>query len=247
MIRLPNITADSQRQQLVQIKDYLYQFAQELNLALEQLPAATQGKSSPTPTKNQAMQAQEQFNQLRTLIIKSADIVNAYYETIEKKLSGSYVAQSDFGTFREETEASLQANAKGVSLLFDNQQTLQSHQQALETVVQSDASCTTILGADAWCKIGVLSETTGGFPVYGMEIGQKNSLNGQTVYQKFAQYRSDGIHLFDQNGIEVATVSDLKLQITQAQIANAAVTDSLALGGYQMSFENGLTLRWAKA
>lgn len=236
-IRLPHISGD-ERQQLAQIRSYLYQFAQQLNWALGSLEAAAQPTQAvKTTASSQAAQPEQTFASLKGLIIKSADIVEAYYDKISRRLEGKYVAQSDFGAYAQETAATLDANSEGISLLFDNQ-------QALQAVLQTDGVSTTLLGADAWCKVGVLDYEEGGFPIYGMEMGQVNEQGGQKVYHKFAQYRSDGVHLFDQNGVEVATVSDLSLRITNASLGAAAVTDRLSLGGYGLRFENGLTVRW---
>ena len=242
-IRLPNITALDERGKLEQIRSYLYQFAQELNWALGTIDGKTaeavQKIEAAAMPEDKAQQAQATFLEVKSLIIKSADIVNAYSQEISRRLEGQYVAQSDFGIFAQETSASLEANSEGVSLLFDNQQSIQTEVDSIRSALHKDRDGTTILGAEAWCKIGVLGYEDSGFPIYGMEIGQHNQENGVTTYKKFAQYRSDGVHLFDQNGIEVATISDYKLRITNAQI-----TGSLKLGGYIMTTENGVAIKW---
>ena len=211
-IRLPNITAQDERGKLEQVRSYLYQLAGELNWALSNIDSkaaeATQKVETTTQQKNAVEQAQATFSEVKSLIIKSADIVNAYYDEINRRLEGVYVAQSDFGTYTEETAATLEANSKGISLLFDNQQSIQTDVDSIQGALQTDSEGTTILGSEAWCKIGVLAYESSGFPIYGMEIGQVNTDNGTTASKKFAQYRSDGVHLFDQNGIEVATISD---------------------------------------
>ena len=211
----------------------------------------TQKVQATTEQKDAVEQAQATFSEVKSLIIKSADIVNAYYEEINRRLEGVYVAQSDFGTYTQETAATLEANSEKVELVFTNQQTLQTEVEGVEAdvegitgVLKADADGTTILGSEAWCKIGVLAYEDSGFPIYGMEIGQVNTNKEETVYKKFAQYRSDGVHLFDQNGIEVATISDFKLRITNAEIITAKITDSLKLGGYAISTKNGLAFKW---
>lgn len=261
-IRLPNITAQNERGQLEQIRSYLYQFAQELNWALGNIDSkaeeATKRIEATTQPKNAVEQAQATFSEVKSLIIKSADIVNAYYEEISYRLDGVYVAKSDFGVYKQETAAVLDANSEQVNLLFSNQQTMQTNVEdmgadvdsvaenvdSINGVLKTTAEGTTILGSEAWVKIGVLEYEASGFPVYGMEIGQVNTSNGEEVKRRFAQYRSDGVHLYDQNGIEVATISDYKLRITNAEIINAVITDSLTLGGYEISTANGLAFKW---
>ena len=254
-LRLPNITGATEKEQLEQIRSYLYQFAEQLNWALSNIDSkaaeATQKVEATTQQKNAVEQAQATFSEVKSLIIKSADIVNAYYEEINRRLEGGYVAQSDFGTYKQETSATLNANSTNIGLLFENQQTLQTDMEGIEEdvdgitgVLKTDENGTTIIGSQAWCNIGVLDYEESGFPIYGMEIGQVNTQDGETVYKKFAQYRSDGVHLFDQNGIEVATISDYKLKITNAEIIYAKITDSMDLGGYAIRTDNGLTFKW---
>ena len=127
-LRLPNITASTEKEQLVQIKSYLYQLAQQLQWAMN-----TMDVSSPTKTVVQhtsqsvVMQAKEEdaettSNPLKPLIIKSAEIVDAYYEEIERQLQGLYVASSDFGTYTEETNLKISENSKDISQYYEDMQ-----------------------------------------------------------------------------------------------------------------------------
>ncbi len=243
-IRLPNITATTEKGQLEQIHSYLYQFAQQLTWALgnidKKADEVVRQAETSAKKKDEAEQAKATFAEVKSLIIKSADIVNAYYEEISHRLEGSYVAQSDFGKYQQETAAVLSATSTDIGVLFENTQTMQSDLANVNGVLQIGAEGTTILSAQARCHIGVLKYDESGFPIYGMEIGQTNTQDGETVYKKFAQYRSDGVHLFDQNETEVATISDSILKIT-----NAKITGALDLGGYAIRTENGLAFKWA--
>lgn len=235
-IRLPNITATTERGQLEQIRSYLYQFAEQLSWALATIEDKADSVSqqiAPAGKRDAAEEAQATFAEVKSMIIKSADIVNSYYEQINRRLDGVYVAESDFGTYKQETSATLTANSTDIALLFDNTQSL-----------RTDASGTTIVGSEAWCKIGVLDYETSGFPIYGMEIGQVNNQDGTQASKRFAQYRSDGVHLYDQNGIEVVTISDYTLRITNARVNSLQVTTEAKVGGYIISTENGLAFKW---
>ena len=248
-IRLPNITATTDKGQLEQIRSYLYQLAQQLNWAMDNIGSkageTVKKVEASSQQKNAVEQAQATFSEVKSLIIKSADIVNAYYEEINRRLEGVYLAQSDFGDYKQETAVTLTANSESIGLIFENQQTIGSNVKDINNVLKADSNGTTIIGAEAWCKIGVLAYEESGFPIYGMEIGQVNTKNEDVGYRKLAQYRSDGVHLFDQNGIEVATISDFKLRITNAEIISAKITSSLALGGYAILTDNGLAFKWA--
>lgn len=251
-LRLPNITAQTEQGQLEQIRSYLYQFAEQLNWALnnidKQATEAKQKVEATTEQKNAVEEAQATFAEVKSLIIKSADIVNAYYEEISHRLDGMYVAESDFGRYKEETSATFEANSKEVSIRFDNQQTmitnLGADVESIDGVLEINDTDTKILGSQAWVKIGVLDYEESGFPIYGMEIGQVNTKRTDAADTKFAQYRSDGVHLFDQNGIEVATISNYKLKITNAEAMNLVITNTLEFDGYSVVTNNGLGFKW---
>ena len=251
-LRLPNITATTEKGQLEQIKSYLFQFAEQLNWALnnvdKQATEATKKVEATTEQKNAVEQAQATFSEVKSLIIKSADIVNAYYEEISRRLDGDYVAQSEFGTYKEQTSATFEANSKAVNIRFDNQQTIidgiGADVEDIGDVLVSTDTDTKILGSQAWVKVGVLDYEVSGFPIYGMEIGQTNTKRTNAVDTKYAQYRSDGVHLFDQNGIEVATIVNYQLNITNAQVMNLVITDTLEFDGYSVVTKNGLGFKW---
>lgn len=131
-IRLPNITGASEKEQLAQLKSYLYQLSEELQWAFDNID--TTAGSGNGYVVNQAprgftaspgaggVNAEATFAAIKALIIKSADIVNAYYEEINAKLEGAYVAQSDFGTFAEKTTQDIEANSTGITQTFENVQ-----------------------------------------------------------------------------------------------------------------------------
>ena len=50
---------------------------------------------------------------------------------------------------------------------------------------------------------------------------------------------ADRLSFYDQNGSEVAYISDYKLYIS-----NAEITGALKLGGFTIDTERGFTLRW---
>ena len=132
-IPMPRQITGSGQEQLRQIQSYLFRLSQELELALgtvdKQLltlrdTAAQTERAVRTVSESQNPKAQ--FSSLKALIIKSADIVNAYYEEISRKLSGEYVAQSDFGTFRQETRQSITENSQGITRAFSDLQTIEN-------------------------------------------------------------------------------------------------------------------------
>lgn len=130
-LRYPNITAQDEKGQLTQMKSYLHQLVEQLQWALNTVdaqPTSTAVASARTGEANSessgAIDRAATFNAIKSLIITSADIVEAYYEEINKKLSGLYVAESDFGTFVEETNAKFSATSTHIEQKYEDTQTV---------------------------------------------------------------------------------------------------------------------------
>ena len=233
-IRLPNITATTERDQLVQVKSYLYQLAGQLQWALGNLDTASGNVLVAQPAntgKGSAVKFDEveTFNSIKSLIIKSADIVDAYYETISKKLEGEYVATSDFGEYKEQTTQDIQANSNGVDALYSNVQTILG---AVGTIEDS------LIEVDAHINSGLLYYDDAGIPVYGLEIGQRNKVNDVETFNKYARFTSDRLSFYDSNDVEVAYISDYKLYITHAQIV------VLELGAFRIDSTKGFRIKY---
>ena len=233
-IPLPQQLSGSEREQLEGMKTYLYQLAQDLQFALGavekqiitvQDTAANAERTLRSVSESQTPKAQ--FSGLKALIIKSADIVNAYYEEINRRLSGLYVAQSDFGTYRQETQQEITENAQGITRAFSDMQAIG------DTLAQVQAAVTQV---NAWIKTGKLGEDENSVPIYGVEIGQQTEEDGLVVFRKFARLLSDRLSFFDQNGVEVSFIGDETMHITRAEIssltAGNASVEQFRMGEY---------------
>lgn len=122
-IRFPNITAKDEVGQLIQVKSYLHQLVEQLNWALNTVESAQSGTVNTSVVMDKGVSPQDAeftFNSIKSLIIKSADIVKAYEETIFTDFNGKYFAESDFGTYIEETTRSIEENSKGVKDTYTN-------------------------------------------------------------------------------------------------------------------------------
>ena len=233
-LNFPNITATSEQGKIEQIRGYLYQLVEQLKWALnsiEQGGTKVIQQSSQSATKDVTQEdSQATFNSIKALIIKSADIVEAYYEEISEKLVGEYVATSDFGTYKENTEKTVIENSKGVENLYKSVQEITTNIGNIQSK---------LIEVNARIKSGILDTDENGAPIYGLEIGQTNEIDGVEVFNKFARYTSDRLSFYDKNDTEVAYISDYKLYITNAQI-----TGTLKLGRYEIDTSNGLAFKW---
>lgn len=233
-IMLPNISATTDRGKLEQIHSYLYQLAEQLKWALNSIEGGETKviqQSSQSKSKDITdTEAEATFNSIKSLIIKSADIVNAYYEEVNEKFRGEYVAQSAFGTYSEHTEQSITTNSKEIDRAFTNIQKIASDVEGLAY---------SLIEVNANIRQGLLDYDDGGIPIYGLEVGQRNTIDGVEVFNKYARFTSDRLSFYDKNDIEVAYISDYKLHITHAQI-----TGTLTLGRFQVSTTDGLVIKW---
>ena len=273
-IRLPNINATTEKEKINQISTYLFQLAEQLQWALKNIDTTSNAVvATPvarslmpsTPTGTTTLNAEATFASIKPLIIKSADIVDAYYESIHERLSGEYVAQSDFGMFEEQTTQDIFETSTAVTRSFTNMQEIKggidSSIDALSGAVgevgtkvsdvetniskelidlQKELTNLNISLAEVTANIhsGLLYYENG-LPVYGVEVGQKNVINGVETFNKFARFTANRLTFYDQNGNEVAYISDYKLYITHAEI-----TGTLKLGGYLVETSNGVTFKW---
>lgn len=234
-IPTPNITATGDRERLRQIQSYLYRMAGQLQWAFDTLETGsgtTASQSIAPKTGKQTENPASTFSGIKNLIIKSADIVNAYYDQISRRLEGVYVAQSDFGTYTRQTQLELEASSESIRQLFAETETLS---QTVEELSNGT------LGANAYIKTGKLWEDENGIGVYGLEIGQTKERNGEKIFDKFARFTADRLSFFDSNDVEVAYISDYHLHIT-----NAVITGSLVLmQQFQVSMGNqSIDFKW---
>ena len=239
-IRLPQINSATEAGQLQQMKSYLYQLVEQLNWALATIDTSGgngAGVSIKPSTASQATDQKESestFNSIKGLIIKSAEIVDAYYDEINTRLEGLYIARSDFGDYSEETNLLIQATSSAVDEIYKNVQTIES---ALTEIKDS------VIAVNAYIRTGLLAYDDSGAPVYGVEVGQTNTVDGVETFNKYARFVSNKLSFFDANDNEVAYISDYKLYI-----ANAEVLTSLKIGGFQSTVQsNGdVVEKWIK-
>lgn len=266
-IRLPKITGATEREQLSQVKSYLYQLAEQLQFALNNIDTATPQGYVQTPQAStqtsqgyaitprivEPVDAHTTFNAVKGLIIKSADIIEAYYEEINSRLEGLYVAESDFGTYVQRTSQDITNTSTMVERSFTNVQEISGELAESLRKMKSDVDSnladitgaigainSTLVAVNANIKSGLLYYENG-IPVYGLEVGQRTMIDGVEVFDKFARFTSDKLSFYDQNDNEVAYISDRKLYINHVEIRG-----TLKMGGFVKTVlaDRSIVKRW---
>ena len=246
-IRLPNITAQNESGKLAQVQSYMYQLVEQLNWALNALETSRPGATQPTVKIQQSealspKEAEDTFNSIKALIIKSADIVMAYEKTILTDFDGKYFADSDFGTYLEETNRKIEENSKGVTETYKNIQTITNSEGtgALDTLQDN------VRTTNAYIKRGFLEyDKDDGHAIYGIEIGETSD-NG--TFKQYAQFTAEKLTFFDVNKNPVAYIgagTEDKENTNCLYITGKAVFQGdIKFGKYYADTSDGLAFTW---
>ena len=221
---------------------YLFQMAQQLNLALEALEsgAAVQGQGGVQqgPSGNAMAALQQQYENLRSQIVKTAEQVEKTTEALTAKLKEEYVAQSEFGTYVQRLSAYLEANPEALTQYYGFCGDLQANVAAV------DAAFTHYrLDTQGYIRTGIVSYE-GDTPVYGVAVGQNlttREVDGETVVEQnnFRAVFTARRLGFWQDDTEIAYLSDNRLYIT-----DITVLSGLNVGQWRMDSTSGLAFQW---
>ena len=244
---MPASPAGSLRQQVMQQYAYLFQMAQQLNLALEQLEqaesgtvraaGAASGGGAAGGTKLAA--ADRQYQKLRSMIVKTADQVRHTREELTARLQEEYVAVSDFGSYVASLSAYLEANPEAVTQYYSFFSDLKADVEAVDAAFRHYK-----VDTEGYIRTGIVSYD-GAVPVYGVAVGQDlvcREVDGQQVVEQnnFRAVFTATRLSFWQDATEVAYVSNNRLYIT-----NITVLGGIAIGDWSVeAAESGLAFRW---
>jgi archaellum component FlaC len=134
---------------------------------------------------------------------------------------------SDLEGLKENTEANIQGLNESLGAVGNDLDKVDSELQGFKEEASNDLKGIKdeienikyiIVDVNAYIKSGLLYSDANGLPVYGLEIGQRNNVNGVEIFNKFARFTSDRLSFYDQNDIEVAYISDKKLYISDVEV-----------------------------
>lgn len=240
-LETPMIIGATTQEQLEQIKAYLFKTAEQLNFALNnidsQLPSSSSNtgrtlSSSGSGVNRGVMTEQEAtFASIRDLIINSAEIVAAYSDAIQKRLTKQYVAESEFGKYINETLNELQATADSFTETIIDSQIIEQEGEEQGTHTYGKV------------KVGVVGEDAAGNRLIGVEIGQTTVVvDGDTkteTYSAGVRLVPDRLSFLDGYGNELAWFANNMMYINRAEI-----TDFLRLGYYDVDTRDGVAWKW---
>ena len=241
--RFPNITATDDSGRLKQLETYLFQLTNQLNYAIKSTEDIEAGKTDiviPANNGEQQLSAEEKeradtFYAIKDYIINSADIVNAYYQEINEKLSGEYVAQSQFGDYVEKDDATY---IKTSQYALDSYEKVQTIEKYVDTEDGTIKEISMYRKDNFYIKTGWLG-VEDNKQIGGMEIGQISD-DGTETDVKFARFTPEKLEFYIKGSDEpIAYMSGIQLVIT-----NAKILGTLELGGYKIDTSDGLAFKW---
>ena len=219
----PSIVGKTSGEQLESMRRYLCTLTDQLNLAdwsagavLQEVSRAIDADSLPDAERKTQL---GNFGQLKALIIKTADYAAANSEEFQTKLSGNYVAVSDFGKYWQEATMTIDGNEFGIRQLYD-----------YAAGINNDFT----VKSQQYVKTGLLYYN-GAVPVYGVGVGNIETTvtkDGETVVDKTKNELvtvTPGRLSFWQSGSEVAYLTDKKLHFPSGTLeaTNAVLSGTL--------------------
>ena len=217
------------QEQLVRQYSYLFQMAQQLNVALGQLESG--GTAAPSGgTAAPAAEREQQYQTLKSMIVKTADTVQRRMDQLSAKLTGEYVAASEFGTYVERLNAYLEANPEALTQYYSFFADLQASTETVSAAFEQYR-----VETEGYIRTGIVCYD-GAVPQYGVAVGQ--NLTCREVDGFRATFTASKLS-FWQDASEVAYVSNNRLYIT-----NITVLEGMSIGEWEISSENGLVIRW---
>lgn len=203
-LQYPPMTGGDAAQQLDGLRRYLVQLTDELNgadwSAGAVLTQISQAIDASALSKEERLTELSGFAALKTLIIKTADFAAENSEAFKLKLSGNYVAVSDFGKYWQEASMTIDGNEFGIRQLYE---------------FSAGVNNAFTVNSKQYVKTGLLYYN-GVTPVYGVGVGNIETTvsNDKEVIDKTQNELltvTPGRLSFWQNGSEVAYLSEKKL------------------------------------
>lgn len=241
---LPPAPHGTAEQQLMALNDYLVRLSRQLNKAGTEAASgnvmvtdsnrtATIKTQAAEKKKTEDLPSREQVTRLQDLILKTASTVDADIEIIRKTMKSDYVAQSDFGTYKQQVSTEFTETAEAVTTVS-------------EKVTEVDAKAAYGISLVEEIRASIVQGflTYNEVEYYGIAIGQNVKTTETTITregkvynqlsteaQSVGIYTSSGWHFFI-NGILVGSFDSVKGMLAVPQIT---VDTDIFMGRWQVS------------
>lgn len=221
-IQYPFVSEGPAESQVQQIKDYLYQLADQLNLqdfsaekVFEEVSKAIDADMVANEGNEQAAKLKEYAN-LKALIVKTGDYSLKHSQEFEKVFKASFGTSSEFGEYYEELERRVTENTEGVENLFTY------------TAGINNEDGNFGVGTKQFIKSGLLYYDESQIPVFGVGVGIISTIaddNGEIIdlkQNRLATFAADEIAFWD-NGNKVAYIAGNAINFPAANIRGGSI------------------------
>ena len=228
--------------------DYLFKLTRQLNLALTAaaVRAPETNTKSETGDKPEEKKALQGLSELKTLIIKTANDAQREMTALETKLTSSYVASSDFGTFQEEIQTQLVQTAESLNQVITYYAALSDQLSGVSNTFDSY-----VIETKGYIRQGIIGYEEG-VPIIGIAIGQDIRVTGETETVDGHEYdvidTTSNMSIwtpdklaFYVNGEEIAHFSNSALNVGDVVISGKLF---LSKNKWEISHTNGFTIKW---
>ena len=234
--RLMGDTAD----QLRQITSYLFQLQRDLNVALDSVDSVVKEAAEITAATAAENTVSATAKSLKSLIIKTAGVIQKEMDEWTQTLSGTYLAISDFGTYQEEVSQEITATATEIINSYGFNSTLEAYRARIEELEADNALLSSYkVQTEQYTKTGLLYFDEFDVPVYGYAVGEvltRVIVNGEETVRRedlMATWSAGRLN-FWQGGSIVAYYANNKMYVTDGEFLN-----SLQIGDWIITTAGG--------
>ena len=103
-LRYPNITGLSEKEQITQIKSYLYQLVEQLNNTLSTLDSGDGSSQNNLTTEVQG--SEMSYYELRSMILREIQQLDTMFDQLSTKMQSEYVTKEELQKAIESLSAS---------------------------------------------------------------------------------------------------------------------------------------------
>lgn len=243
----PGADADAS---LRQMYNWLFQMTEQLNVALNVVSSGEQtvmvGGQGGGSGENDVLDAareeiNNQRNELKSLIIKTADTVRLEFDREIQQLESNFVAESEFGRYQEDVTRQIEETAQG---------TLETY----ATKIGLDSYIEDSAGLKAWqaetsgfIRRGYITRNAEDVPILGIAVGQDITTKAvdadgneqiDVSSANIGFFTSTGLEFYI-NGVKVASFAN-----EGADMKNATISGKLQIGNWLITHNNGFDISW---
>lgn len=217
----PPILLGQESEQLRQIYGYLAAMSDKLNTALMTITIEQMAPETRETISKAAEGTEKQYNSLKSMIVKTAEVVRHEMDEISTRLEDQYTALSDqFGTYERNLESTITATAEGILQQYGYSERIAGLEQDTEAFERR---------INQYIFSGLVDELNG---KYGIAIGENvTAYDAQgnpylNTARKTATFTMDEL-AFWQGETKLAYFSNQVFHISKGE-----VTDSMTMGNH---------------